>query len=64
MPVDEIVARGYNLDLKNPNAEEEAYGDPERLLARYRAHLARAAELRGQLKEELAAAIERVMDAG
>jgi len=62
VPIDEIKARGYNLDISNPNAAAEDYGDPDRLLARYHAHLAKASELREQLKAELAEAIERVLD--
>ena len=29
---EEIKARGYNLDIKNPHAEELDHGDPETLL--------------------------------
>lgn len=58
VPIDEVVERGYNLDIDNPNEEDEGYGDPDKLLARYRFHLARAAALRAELKAELAAAIE------
>jgi type I restriction enzyme M protein len=61
--LEEMQARGYNLDIKNPHAEDEGYGDPDRLLAVYEGHLERAAELRGQLKAELAAALERVVHA-
>jgi type I restriction enzyme M protein len=54
----EIKARNYNLDFKNPHAQEAGYGDPDELLAAYRARLAQAADLRAQLKAELAAAIQ------
>ncbi len=64
VPIDEIKARGYNLDISNPNAPDEDLGDPDRLLARYHAHLAKAAELRAELKAELAEAIERVLYEG
>ncbi|MBD1398813.1 SAM-dependent DNA methyltransferase [Pontibacter sp. JH31] len=33
VPVEEIVARNYNLDIKNPHAPETALGDPNELLA-------------------------------
>jgi type I restriction enzyme M protein len=57
--VEEIEARNYNLDIKNPHAVEAGYGDPVKLLADYQARLAEVADLRAQLKDELAAAIER-----
>jgi type I restriction enzyme M protein len=60
---DEIKARNYNLDIKNPNAPEASYGDPEVLLNVYRGHLEKAASLRAQLKAELAAAVERARHA-
>jgi type I restriction enzyme M protein len=31
---EEVKARGYNLDIKNPHAAEDDHGDPEELLAR------------------------------
>ena len=34
--IDEIKARNYNLDIKNPNSIDAAHGDPARLLADYR----------------------------
>ncbi len=59
--MDEIVARNYNLDIKNPHTEQESYGDPDELLADYQGQLAQAAELRARLKAELSAAIESVL---
>ncbi|MCP4535851.1 MAG: SAM-dependent DNA methyltransferase, partial [Chloroflexi bacterium] len=59
--MDEIVARNYNLDIKNPHTEQESYGDPDELLADYQEQLAEAAELRARLKAELSAAIESVL---
>jgi type I restriction enzyme M protein len=58
-----IKTRNYNLDIKNPNAPEESYGDPDKLLTAYRAHLEKAAGLRAQLHAELAAVAERVSHA-
>lgn len=63
VPTGEIEARNYNLDIKNPNVGEEDYGDPDKLLKAYHRRLDEAAELRAALKAELAAAIERVLDA-
>ncbi|MBM3298389.1 MAG: SAM-dependent DNA methyltransferase, partial [Deltaproteobacteria bacterium] len=61
--VDDIKARNYNLDIKNPHAVEEGYGDPARLLAEYQSRLAKVEKLRTQLRDELAAAIERATHA-
>jgi len=61
--IDEIKARNYNLDIKNPHAVEEGYGDPAKLLAEYRSRLAEGEKLRTQLRDELTAAIERATHA-
>jgi type I restriction enzyme M protein len=57
--IDEIKARNYNLDFKNPHTVEDDHGDPEELLARLETAEARTAELRGQLKQILAEALMR-----
>ncbi len=57
VPVEELKARGYNLDIKNPHAVEEARRDPEELLAEYRAAVAAVEETREQLKAQLGAAL-------
>lgn len=59
VPVDEIVANGYNLDLKNPNTVEEGPGDVEHLLPEYRKLLASIAKTRADLKAVLREALER-----
>jgi len=59
--VEEIRSRGYNLDIKNPNAGGEEYRDPDELLIEYRTALDAAAEARDKLKEELADALESVL---
>ena len=56
---DEIKARGYNLDIKNPHAEEEDLGDPEALLERLNSAEAELASVRDQLKGILAEALLR-----
>jgi len=56
--LDEIKARNYNLDIKNPNAEAAKHGDPDELLANYKNLLAEVAAARDALKKELAAALE------
>ncbi len=56
---DDIKARGYNLDIKNPHTIAEDYGDPESLLAELQAAEVDAASLRDQLKAILAEALAR-----
>ena len=57
--VAEIKERGYNLDIKNPNAPDDGPGDPDALLARYQTVSAEAAEIRDQLQAVLADALGR-----
>ena len=56
--LDEIKARNYNLDVRNPNAEAAKHGNPDVLLADYKKLLAEVAAAREALKRELAAALE------
>lgn len=56
---DEVKARGYNLDIKNPHTEEEDLGDPEELLAKLEQSEQETATLRDQLKSILAEALLR-----
>ncbi len=56
---DDIKARGYNLDIKNPHTEEEDLGDPEVLLERLDFAEAEVASVRDQLKRILAEALLR-----
>ncbi|MCV3765098.1 type I restriction-modification system subunit M [Rhizobium sp. TRM95796] len=57
--LDDIKARGYNLDFKNPHAVADDHGDPEELLEELVAAEANAARLRDQLKSILAEALAR-----
>jgi len=57
--IDEVKARGYNLDIKNPHMVEEDLGDPEKLLASLNAAEGETAKLRDQLKSILAEALAR-----
>ena len=52
--IDEIKARGYNLDFKNPHTVTEDYGDPEELLKALNESEAKTASLHNQLKAALA----------
>ena len=56
---EEIKARGYNLDIKNPHAVADDHGDPETLLADLARAEAETAGLRDQLKAILAEALAR-----
>jgi type I restriction enzyme M protein len=56
---EEVKARGYNLDIKNPHTVADDHGDPEELLAELDAAEAEAAGLRDQLKTILAEALLR-----
>jgi type I restriction enzyme M protein len=56
---EEVKARGYNLDIKNPNTVETDHGDPETLLAELTATETETARLRDQLKAILSEALAR-----
>lgn len=57
--LDEIKARNFNLDFKNPHTVDVHHGDPEELLALLEAAEAQTASLRDQLKGILAEALLR-----
>ena len=54
---DEVKARGYNLDIKNPHIIEDDHGNPEELLAKLNEAENQAAILRDQLRTVLAEAL-------
>ncbi len=56
---DEVKARGYNLDFKNPHTVADDHGDPEELLVSLNEAEAKAAALRDQLKAILQEALLR-----
>src|SRR5712691_6635817 len=56
---DEVKARGYNLDFKNPHTVADDHGDPMELLARLDEAEQQTAALRDQLKAILAEALLR-----
>ena len=37
VPVEQVIANGFNLDIKNPNVVPDELGDPVELLREYRA---------------------------
>jgi len=57
--IDEIKARSYNLDFKNPHTVEEDHGDPAELLAKLEESEAATAKLRDRLKVILEEALLR-----
>lgn len=56
---EEVKARGYNLDIKNPHSVAEDRGDAETLLAELDAAESETARLRDQIKAILAKALAR-----
>jgi type I restriction enzyme M protein len=56
---EEVKARGYNLDIKNPHTVADEHGDPEVLFENLKAADAQTASLREQLKAILAEALTR-----
>ena len=56
---EEVKARRYNLDIKNPHTQADDHGDPETLLADLAKAEAEMAGLRGELKSILAEALAR-----
>jgi type I restriction enzyme M protein len=53
VPAEDVIANGYNLDIKNPNVELEDIGDPEALLKQYELVQQKASEVLKALKLEL-----------
>jgi type I restriction-modification system DNA methylase subunit len=56
---EDVKARGYNLDIKNPHTVADDHGEPEELLAKLIAAEAESGRLRDQLKTILAEALAR-----
>jgi type I restriction enzyme M protein len=57
--IEDIKARGYNLDFKNPRAVDSGPGDAEKLLKQYRELTAKVVQARDTLRNELKTALER-----
>ena len=57
--IEDIKARGYNLDIKNPHTVADDHGDPAEWLAKLNEAEAETAALRDQLKGILAEALLR-----
>ena len=56
--LDDLKARNYNLDCKNPHVAEQEIHDPEVLLAQYAAMQTDISALRNQLKAILGQALQ------
>lgn len=56
--LDDIKARNYNLDIKNPNAPEAGHDDPDELLTQYHAAREQADAIRERLRSMLAESLE------
>ena len=56
---DEIVARNYNLDIKNPHVGEQESHDPDELLLKYTHQQEKIADLHQQLKAILSEALTK-----
>lgn len=55
---DDIKARGYNLDIKNPHNPDQVSHDPDELLTEYAELQARISKMRDELKAVLTFALE------
>ena len=55
--IDDIIARNYNLDIKNPHVGEKVNHDPEKLLKEYTVQQNEIQLLRDQLKNILSDAL-------
>jgi len=55
--IDDIKARNYNLDIKNPHKDDQVFLDPDKLLKKYALQLESISSLRDQLKVILTEAL-------
>ena len=62
--IEDIQARNYNLDIKNPHQDEQVSHDPDELLAKYEQQQADIQKIRDQLRNILAEALTRNTDGG
>lgn len=53
VPIEDIKANNFNLDIKNPHVVEEELGDPEELLQQYQKMQSELADIQNKLKHEL-----------
>jgi type I restriction enzyme M protein len=55
--IEDIKARGFNLDFKNPSGADDGPGDADELLKQYKAAAAEATAIRDRLRDELCDAL-------
>jgi type I restriction enzyme M protein len=55
--IDDIIERNYNLDIKNPNAEDQKVYDPKELLQEFENQKKNIADLQNRLKQILSDAL-------
>lgn len=53
VPLEQIQAAGYNLDIKNPHSKNVEHSDPDELLVEYEQLMADLQQIRDRLKDEL-----------
>ena len=58
VPVEQVQAAGYNLDIKNPHDTSVAHTDPDELLAADQLLMTDLQQTRDRLKDELFAALQ------
>ncbi|MCG8620162.1 MAG: type I restriction-modification system subunit M [Desulfobacterales bacterium] len=58
VPIEDIIAGNYNLDIKNPHVEKQVRLDPDELIEKYNTQQAEISELRNQLKTILSDALD------
>ncbi len=64
VPIEAIRERGFNLDIKNPNAPEAQQHDPETVLAEYNAARAEAQAAARTLANAIGTAIREALGSG
>ncbi|MBR9886490.1 MAG: N-6 DNA methylase [Oceanospirillales bacterium] len=57
--IDEVIARNFNLDIKNPHVGEQISHDPDQLLADFSEQQQQIGDLRNQLKSILSEALSK-----
>ncbi len=57
VPIEDVVANGYNLDIKNPHEEEAENLDPDVLIAQYQKLAKQVEAAQNKLRDELGAAL-------
>jgi len=56
--IEEIIERGYNLDIKNPHIEKKINHDPDELLSLYVSQKGSIASIQSQIKDVLQKAFD------